>query len=84
MSKAAIQKQDHLTAQGNDLTLITPRQREILIHLCNGRTNAEIARFLDLSTKTVDAHRAAIMTRLRINSLALLVRFAIRNKLIEA
>lgn len=61
---------------------LTPRQREILQLVAQGRTTAEIARTLVLSTKTVETHRAKIMERLGIHDLAGLVRYAIREGLV--
>jgi len=60
---------------------ITPRQEEVLKLLVEGNTNQEIAENLKSSVKTIDAHRAAIMTRLQIHDLAGLVKYALRNKL---
>jgi DNA-binding NarL/FixJ family response regulator len=70
-------------AQG-PLDLLTPRQREILQLVAEGRSTKEVAQVLDLSVKTVEAHRAQIMTRLEIHDLPGLVRFAIRNGLVSS
>ncbi len=64
-------------------TGLTPRQREILQLIAEGHTSKGIARALDLSTKTVEAHRAQIMERLNIHDLAGLVRYAVRQGLIS-
>lgn len=61
---------------------LTPREREIVQLLAEGNSNKEVARTLDLSVKTVETHRAAVMRKLKLNSLADLVRFAIRNQII--
>lgn len=82
VSKSVVQ--DYLCNQNeNDLDRLTPRQREILQLLAEGKTNKEIARLLDLSIKTVDTHRSQIMTRLEIHDITGLVRFAIRNGLVH-
>lgn len=60
---------------------ITPKQEQILKLLVKGMTNVEIAKQLNLSSKTVDAHRANMMTRLQIHDLAGLVKYALRNAL---
>lgn len=60
---------------------LTSRQREIVKMLCDGLTNKQIANALKISVKTVDIHRANIMSRLRIRTLAGLVKFAIRSGL---
>ena len=64
--------------------LLTPRQREILQLLAEGRTVKEIARRLSISVKTVETHRAQVMERLEIHDVPGLVRFAIRVGLIQA
>ena len=63
---------------------LTPREREIIQLVAEGRSNKEIALALDISTKTVEAHRANMMHKLGLSSVSDLVRFAIRNKIIEA
>ena len=60
---------------------LTPREREVVQLLAEGSSNKAIARALDLSVKTVETHRAAIMRKLELHSLAELVRFAIRNQI---
>ena len=52
--------------------------------IAEGHTNKDIARLLDISIKTVETHRAAIMRKLNLSSSAALVRYAVRNKLVEA
>jgi DNA-binding NarL/FixJ family response regulator len=59
---------------------LTPRERVVRL-LAEGLTSKEIAARLDLSPKTVDGHRAAIMDKLGIRSVAGLVKYAIRNHL---
>ena len=63
---------------------LTPRQREVLQLVAEGLPTKAIARRLSISDKTVDAHRSQLMERLGIHDLAHLVRYAIRNRLIEA
>jgi DNA-binding NarL/FixJ family response regulator len=63
---------------------LTSREREIVQLLAEGHSNKEIARSLDLSVKTVETHRAAIMRKLDLHSLADLVRFAVRNQIVSA
>jgi two-component system, NarL family, response regulator LiaR len=60
---------------------LTPRERDVVRLLSEGLTSKEIAQRLDLSPKTVDGHRAAIMDKLGIRSVAGLVKYAIRNHL---
>jgi DNA-binding NarL/FixJ family response regulator len=61
--------------------MLTPRQREILQLVTEGHSTKDIARRLDVSVKTVEAHRAEVMERLDIHDLPGLVRFAIRHGL---
>lgn len=63
---------------------LTPRQREIVQLLAEGKSSKEVAVALDLSVKTAETHRANIMRRLGCHSVSELVRYAIRNKIIEA
>ncbi len=63
------------------LEVLTPRQREILQLVTEGHSTKDIARRLDLSVKTVEAHRSELMERLDIHDLPGLVRFAIRHGL---
>lgn len=65
------------------LAALTARQLEVLKLLALGRSTKEIAFDLQLSPKTVETYRAQIMERLGINDLAGLVRYAIRNGLID-
>lgn len=57
---------------------LTPRQREILQLLAEGKSAKQVARALNLSVKTIESHRAAIAERLGIHDFAGLVRYAIR------
>lgn len=63
---------------------LTPREREIVQLLAEGKTNKQVADALGISTGTVDTHRKNINAKLQFHSTAELVRYAIRNKLTEA
>jgi two-component system response regulator NreC len=65
------------------IDLLTSREREVLQMLAEGKTNKEIAVILNLSVYTVDAHRGRIMEKLNVHSINELVRFAVRNGLID-
>jgi len=67
----------------NPIDLLTSREREVLQMLAEGKTNKEIAGVLNLSVYTVDAHRGRIMEKLNLHSINELVRFAVRNGLID-
>jgi len=62
---------------------LTPRQREILQLVAEGKSTKDVAHLLNLSVKTVEAHRGQIMERLEIHDLAGLVRYAIRTGLVS-
>jgi DNA-binding NarL/FixJ family response regulator len=68
----------------NPVEMLTPRQREILQLVAEGRSTKEIATLLVLSIKTVEAHRGQIMDRLDIHDLPGLVRFAIRSGIVAS
>jgi DNA-binding NarL/FixJ family response regulator len=63
---------------------LTPRQREIVELLAEGRTTKEVATLLNVSVKTAETHRANIMRRVNCRSAAQLVRYAVRNQIIAA
>lgn len=63
---------------------LTARQREILQLIAEGRNTKEIAGTLDISVKTVEAHRLHLMARLDIHDVPGLVRYAIRSGLVSS
>jgi DNA-binding NarL/FixJ family response regulator len=70
--------------EGSSIDRLTPRQREVLQLIAEGRTVKQIAQTLGISAKTVETHRAQIMERLAIHDLAGLVRYAIRAGIIAS
>jgi DNA-binding NarL/FixJ family response regulator len=62
---------------------LSAREREIVQLLAEGKSNKDVARALEISVKTAETHRSNIMRKMQFGSLADLVRFAIRNKIIE-
>jgi DNA-binding NarL/FixJ family response regulator len=62
---------------------LTMREREILQLLAEGKTAKEVATILGIAIKTSDTHRTNIMRKLDVHSVAELVRYAIRNKVVE-
>jgi DNA-binding NarL/FixJ family response regulator len=62
---------------------LTPREREVLQLLTEGKSNKEIGVVLGVTTKTAETHRAHILAKLRLHSMSELVRYAIRNRIIE-
>jgi DNA-binding NarL/FixJ family response regulator len=65
-----------------ELSVLTPRELEVLTQVAAGQTNQEIADRLILSIKTVQAHRANVMEKLGLHNITHLVRFALRHRLI--
>jgi len=63
---------------------LTSRQKQILQLLAEGRSSKEVAKALNISVKTAETHRANIMRRLDCHSVTELVRYAVRNHIIEA
>jgi DNA-binding NarL/FixJ family response regulator len=63
---------------------LTPREREILQLLAEGKGNKEVAEFLRISVKTAETHRANIMLKLDFHSITELVRYAMRNQIIQS
>ena len=61
--------------------VLTPREREVLQLLAEGRSTKQIASSLHLSLKTVETHRRNIMEKLKVNSVAELTKYAIREGL---
>ena len=61
---------------------LTPRQRQILQLVAEGKQNKEIAEILAVSVKTVEFHRSSLMTKLGARTVAELTRFAIQEGLI--
>jgi DNA-binding CsgD family transcriptional regulator len=63
--------------------MLSHREREIIRFLANGNSNKQISAILNISIKTVQYHRARVFVKLNLDSLAGLVRYAIRNRLAE-
>src|SRR5258707_8847622 len=70
--------QDELASPG-----LTAHEREIIQLIAEGQSNKEAASTLRISVKTIEAHRANIMRKLRLRSVSDLVRYAIRNKIVQ-
>ena len=71
------------TTKRDLLATLSPRQREVLRLIAEGKTTKQIAQLLEISVKTVETHRAQLMERLGIHDVAGLVRYAIIVGLIE-
>jgi DNA-binding NarL/FixJ family response regulator len=62
---------------------LTAREREVVQLLAEGKTNKQVASELNISVNTVEAHRSNVMHKLALKSLSDLVRYAIRNRIIQ-
>ena len=69
----------HCAARG----LLTNRERSVLRLIVDGQTNRSIGASLGITVKTVETHRATMMRKLHLSSLAALVRYAVRNNIVE-
>jgi len=73
-------QEEHETAL---LKGLSPREREVLVLVVEGRTSREIARAIGVQPSTIDTYRSRIMAKLGIEDLPSLVRFAVRHGLIK-
>jgi len=73
-------RQERFAVPNNQLT---PREREVVQLLAEGKTSKEVARALNLSVKTAETHRTNIMRKLDLHSVANLTLYAVRNGLIQ-
>jgi DNA-binding NarL/FixJ family response regulator len=62
---------------------VTAREREIIQLVAEGQSNKQAASTLGISVKTVEAHRSSIMKKLHLRSVSDLVRYAVRNRIVE-
>jgi len=70
--------------KGLPLGPLSPREREVLQLITEGKTTKEIASLLEISVKTAEAHRTKIMTKIGTHGVAGLVRYAIRRGMVVA
>jgi DNA-binding NarL/FixJ family response regulator len=63
--------------------VLTSREREVVQLLAEGKSNKEVANRLSISTRTAEGHRGEIMKKLKLGSLAELIRYAIRNGIVQ-
>jgi DNA-binding NarL/FixJ family response regulator len=73
-----------VSGASSPLEQLTPRQREILKMIADGKTTREVAAALKISVKTVETHRLQLMARLDIHDVPGLVRYAVRNGIVNA
>ncbi|MEF8715134.1 MAG: response regulator [Accumulibacter sp.] len=77
---ASQEQRDRQTEATRLLATLTPREREVMDQVVAGRHNRDIARALDISPRTVEVHKARLLAKLRVNSIADLVRLSLQNR----
>ena len=73
----------YLSTNAAPMVSLTPRERMVVQLIAEGHSNKGMAKVLNLSVKTIETHRAAAMDKISVKSTAGLVRYAIKNMLIE-
>ena len=74
----------YLLNSGVERSIISSRGKAVIQMIAEGKTNKQIANVLSLSTKTIETHRASAMRKLNLDTTAALIRYAIRNRMVEA
>jgi DNA-binding NarL/FixJ family response regulator len=67
--------------ESSALYLLSPREREVLQLLAEGKTSSQIAENLHVSIKTIETHRSQLLAKLKVKSIAELTKYAIREGL---
>ncbi len=80
---SALVLQGYLNPQLRHGSKLTPREREIVQLIAEGKSTKEVADKLGISVKTAETHRSNAMSKLDLHSVSELVRYAIRNKIVE-
>ncbi len=70
--------------QGQGTLTLTTREREVVHLLAEGKSNKQVADCLGIPARTAEGHRSEVMRKLKLGSLAELIRFAIRNGIVQA
>ena len=84
ISETLLERIMHLSEAETSFGTLTPREREIVQLIAEGNINKQIAALLNISIKTVETHRSAVMHKLNLRTTAELVRYAVRNNIVEA
>jgi len=74
----------YLSKGSAEKSALTSREKAVVQLVAEGKTNKQIADILSISTKTVETHRALALRKLNVDTTAALIRYAIRNGLVEA
>lgn len=77
------ERSNNETAESGGRSRLTAREREIVQLLAEGKSNKEVAQMLNISIKTAETHRTNIMNKLDLRSITELVRYAVRNNIVE-
>lgn len=72
-----------ISVHDDEANSLTPREREVLQLIAEGKTSREIAEILSLSIKTVQSHRGSIMQKLDLHDRGDLIKYAIQKKIIQ-
>jgi len=80
---SALVLEGYLNPNTRENPALTPREREIVQLVAEGKSTKELADSLGISPKTAETHRTNIMRKLNLHSVSEMVRYAIRNKLVE-
>lgn len=80
---AAVILQGYLKPEARENVKLTPREREIVQLIAEGKATKEVAEILGISIKTAETHRTNLMRKLKLHSATDLVRYAIRNQIIQ-
>jgi DNA-binding NarL/FixJ family response regulator len=75
--------QRHHLGPAPEMANLSPRQREVVQLLGEGKTTKEVATLLSVSVKTAETHRSNIMLKLKLHSIAELVLYAVRNEIVH-
>ncbi|MET0742595.1 MAG: response regulator transcription factor, partial [Microvirga sp.] len=73
----------YLAKGSKDESTLSAREKAVVQLIAEGKTNKQAADILSISTKTVEAHRALALRKLNLDTTAALIRYAIRNRLVE-
>lgn len=83
MFNSRFSSQSNSSGIGDSHQRLSPREQLVIKLVAEGYSNKSIGAILNISVKTAEAHRAAAMRKLDVNSIAGLVRYAVRTELIE-
>jgi DNA-binding NarL/FixJ family response regulator len=73
----------HEESDSSAQTVLTPREREVLQLVAEGKSTKEVATMLKLSVKTAETHRTNLMRKLNLHSVADLTLYAVRNGIVQ-